>query len=147
MIVIVPVPGAVIAAVGAEQLPCGIVPEQVSVTGPVKPPRAPIVTVTLPGVPGVIGTLEGAVTLKSQPVPLKATVCGLPVALSAMDRAAVRGSFTVELGAKLTVIVQVELTATVVPLHVFVWVKSLVMLIAEAPKIRGAVPIFVIVTV
>jgi len=147
MNVIVPDPGAVIAAVGATQLPCGIVPEQVSVTGPVKLPSAPIVTVMLLAVPGVAEAVEGALTVKSQPVPLKATVCGLPVALSAIVTVPVRGSLVVELGAKVTLIVQVEPTATVAPLQVFVWVKSLETLMAEAPNIREAVPVFITVTV
>ncbi len=109
------------APVGATQLPCGIVPEQVRVTAPVKPPRAPIVTVTLPVVPGVMGTVVGAVTVKSQPVPLKANVCGLPVALSAIESVPVRGLFDVELGAKLTVTEQAALTASSMPRYTYLF--------------------------
>ena len=116
----VPVPGTVIGAVGATQLPCGIVPEQVSVTEPVKPPTAPRVTVMLASVPAVVEAVEGRVKLKSNPVPLKGTVCGVPAALSAIESVPVRGLFVVAVGAKLTLIVHVPLTVTVAPLHVLV---------------------------
>lgn len=126
----VAVPGAVTGAAGATQLPWGIVPEQVIVTGPVKPPRAPIVTVTLAAAPAVVEAVEGRLRLKSKPVPLKATVCGLPVALSAIERVPVRGLFEVAVGTKVTLIVQVAFTAIVAPLHVLVCAKSLETVIA-----------------
>ena len=117
------------------------------VTCPVNPPDAPMVTVTLAVVPAVVLAVEGMVRVKSRPVPLSATVCGLPVALSAIESVPVRGLFDVALGAKLTLIVQVAAIATVAPLQVLVCVKSFVILIADVPKTRGAVPVFVTVTV
>jgi hypothetical protein len=141
------VPGAITGADGATQLPCGIAPEHVIVTGPVKPPRAPIVMVTLAAVPAVVEAVEGRLRLKSKPVPLKAVVCGVPVALSAIESVPVRGLFDVPLGAKLTLMAQVAFTATLTPLHVLVCVKSLDTLIPWAPNVRVAVPVFVTVTV
>jgi len=99
------------------------------------------------GVPTVADIVAGTVRLKSHAVPLKARVCGLFAALSASVSVPVRGSFTVELGAKVTAIVQVPFIATVTPLQVLVWVKSFEMLTAEAPNVKEALPLFVTVTV
>jgi hypothetical protein len=140
-------PGAVTADDGGTQLPCGIVPEHARVTAPVKPPRAFTVTGMEAVVPRVADIVAGTVRLKSQPVPLKARVCGLFAALSVSVRVPVRGSFTVELGAKVTAMVQVPFTATVTPLQVLVCAKSLEMPTAEAPNVKEALPLFVTVTV
>jgi hypothetical protein len=140
-------PGAVTAEDGAAQLPSGIVPEHARVTAPPKPPSAFTVTGMEAVVPAVADIVAGTVRLKSQPVPLKARVCGLFAALSVSVSVPVRGSFTVELGAKVTATVQVPFTGTVTPLQVLVCVKSLEMLTAEAPNVREALPLFVTVTV
>jgi hypothetical protein len=71
--------------------------------------------VRLAGVSATVGA-EPAV-----PVPLKATVCGLPLALSAMETEAVRVPAAV--GLNVTLIVQLALAAIPVP-HVLVWLKS-----------------------
>src|SRR5271170_3514385 len=55
------------------------------------------------------------------PVPVRATVCGLPVRLSAMLTEAVRVPATV--GTKATEIVQLAATAREAP-QVLVWIKS-----------------------
>ena len=82
-IVTFPVPGAVTALEGAEQLPAGIDAEQVSVTAPVKPPTPVTVTAIVPEAPGL--TVTGKpLSVKSHAVPVKGTVCGLPAALSVM---------------------------------------------------------------
>src|SRR5271166_4513494 len=98
-----PVPGAVTALEGAVQLPCGIVAEQESVTPPVKPPTAPTVTAIVPEEPAV-KVIDCALTVKSQAVPLKVTVCGLPVALSAMLRTPARAPLAPAGGVKVTLI-------------------------------------------
>jgi hypothetical protein len=55
------------------------------------------------------------------PVPLKATVCGVPDALSAIDSVAVK--LPVEGGVKITEIAQLEFASSDSP-QVFVWLKS-----------------------
>ena len=73
--------------------------------------------------------LEGeTLTADAVPVPERGTVCGLPAALSATVRAAVR--FPVAAGLKLTLIVQLAPAATLDP-QLLVWAKSL----ALAPEI------------
>ena len=117
----VAVPGAVTELGETMQVPCGIAPVQASPTDPVKPPKAPTVTVMVVEFPGAATVvMVGAVTLKSQAVPLKATVCGLLEALSAMVITPVRGLLVVEAGVNVTMMVQVPLTGTVAPLHVLV---------------------------
>ena len=81
-------------------------------------------------------------------VPVKLTVCGDPEALSAMLTDAVSdalGKLKV-VGWKVTVIVHVPLTATVVH-DGLVWVKevALVPVIDTPLMIRGAVPVFLTV--
>ena len=55
------------------------------------------------------------------PVPVKLTVCGLPLALSVMVRVPVRVPAAV--GVKVTLMVQVALTARLVP-QLLAWEKS-----------------------
>ena len=117
----VAVPGAVTELGEIMQVPCGIAPVQASPTDPVKPPKAPTVTVIVAEFPGdATVVVAGAVTLKSQAVPLKATDCGLLEALSVMVINPVRGLLVVEAGMKVTAMVQVPFTCTVAPLHVLV---------------------------
>jgi len=143
--VTVAVPGAVTGLVTVHD-PCGIVAVHAIVTEPVNPPEAPTVAVTVPFVPRVTLAVEGALTLKSHAVPLSASVCGLFAALSVIESDPVRGLFTVEDGANVTFTVHEALTATVCPLQLSVSPKSLETAIAPAPKIRGALPVFLIVT-
>lgn len=84
------------------------------------------------------------------PVPLSATVCGLPVALSAM--LSVATSSPVAVGVKVTLIVQLALAAKVpVGLHAFVSLASaklllLVPVIEKLVKVTGPVPVLVTLT-
>src|SRR5260221_6023947 len=75
------------------------------------------------------------------PVPVKATVCGLPPALSVTETAPVREPAAV--GVKVTEIVQVPAAATEAP-QVFVWLKS--PLAAIVVIVRAADPVLVSVT-
>jgi len=86
----------------------------------VKPPSGVIVTVMLTDWPALTVAVEGAITVKSQPVPLNDTVCGLPPALSVMVNVPVRAPTVV--GANVTLIVHVPEAAKVAGLtgHVFV---------------------------
>jgi hypothetical protein len=99
-------------------------PEQLKETDPVKPPRP--VTVMLMGsdvCPFLTVKLEGvAPKLKSQPVPVNATVWGLLGSLSMMVSIPVRG-FEVDVGVNVTLIVQLEFPARL-PLQLFVSPKS-----------------------
>jgi hypothetical protein len=52
-----------------------------------------------------------------------------------------------EVGVKVTLTVHVPFGCTVALLHVFVCAKSPLALIAEAPKVSGAFPVFVTVTI
>ena len=83
------------------------------------------------------------------PLPLSATVCGLPLALSVMLTLALR--VPVAEGVKVTLMVQEAPAATVLGLmgHVLVWLKSpaLVPLIPIVLMVRAAVPLFLRVTV
>ena len=75
------------------------------------------------------------------PVPVRATVCGLPVALSVTVIAPVRAPAAV--GVKITEIVQLAAGATDAP-QVLVWLKSpLGVMLA---MVRVAVPVLVSVT-
>ena len=76
------------------------------------------------------------------PVPVRATVCGLPVALSVTVIDPLRAPPAV--GVKITEMVQFAPAATEAP-HVLVWLKSplATMLVID----KGAVPVFVSVTV
>ena len=83
------------------------------------------------------------------PVPLRATDCGLPAALSLMDPLALRVPMAV--GLKVTVIVQEAPAAKVLGLmgQLLVWAKSpgLVPLRLMLLMVRAAVPLLVSVTV
>lgn len=69
----------------------------------------------------------------TNPVPFRLTVCGFPLALSAMLRVAARAPAA--FGAKVTVTVQLDPVAIVVP-HVLVAVKEL----AAAPGVPTEIP-------
>ena len=75
------------------------------------------------------------------PVPVKETVCGLPLALSVTEMAPVREPATV--GVKVTEMVHVPAAATETP-HELVWLKS--PLAAMLLIVRAAVPVLVSVT-
>jgi hypothetical protein len=82
--------------------------------------------------------IERAVTVKSGSVPLRATICGLPVALSITEREALRGPRPV--GAKVTLIWQLAPAASEgADAHVLVWLKSPAFVPAmEMPEIVSA---------
>lgn len=143
----VAVPGAVTELGVTVHDPFGMLAVQLSATVPVKPPSAPTVTGTLPCIPRVTALVVAAVMLKSQPVPVSATVCGLLAALSVMVSVPERGLFVVADGVNVTLIEQVALTVTVELLHVSVSAKSFETPMAPAPNTRLAVPVFLIVTV
>jgi hypothetical protein len=79
-----------------------------------------------------------------EPVPLKLTVCGLPLALSETDRVPL--TVPPAVGVKITLIVQVPPAAKVVPQVLEgVW-KGLPVVIVKLVKVSAAVPEFVTVT-
>ena len=85
---------------------------------------------------------EGAVKVKSWPVPLRATLCGLPAALSEMLMVPVLVPAAV--GLKVTEIVQLAPALTVVP-QVLVWEKSPLAVMPE--MVSEALPVLVRMTV
>src|SRR5271157_4488534 len=108
-----------------------------------------MVTVKVPDPPSFTAGSVVADTLKSQPVPVRGTVCGLPTALSVIVSVPVRAPTAV--GANVTLMVQFAPAASVAGLigqavaPVLVAVKSpepAIELIVNAP-----VPVFVSVTV
>ena len=84
-------------------------------------------------------------TVAPVPVPLRATLCGLPVALSVKVTAA--DSAPINEGVKVTLTVQVPLAATELP-QVLVWLKSpeLVPEMATPVTLSAALPLLVRVT-
>src|SRR6267378_6356778 len=122
-----------------------VVPVQVTVTAWLKPPSGVMVTLKLPVLPFLTVTVPGAANVKSQPVPVNGTVCGLPPALSVIVSVPVRAPTAV--GANVTLIMQFAPAAREagsVP-HVFVSTKS-----PEAATVlivNVLVPVFVRVTV
>src|SRR6266849_1079531 len=82
-----------------------VVPVQVTVTAWLKPPSGVMVTSKLPVFPFFTVTVVGAVTVKSQPVPVNGTVCVPVPALSVTVSVPVRAPNAV--GANVTLIVQV----------------------------------------
>lgn len=97
--------------------------------------------------PAVMVALDGeAVREKSAPMPVSASVCGLPAALSAMLRLAVR--LPEPVGMKVTLIVQ-ELPAEMLEVQVFDWEKSVVFVpvIVMPVTLRASLPVFLSVTV
>ena len=81
----------------------------------------------------------------ARPVPVRATTCGLPVALSVMLTDAVRAPAAV--GVKMTLMVQLEPTATKVP-QVLVWTKSPLLVPVRVRLVmpRATLPVFMRVT-
>jgi hypothetical protein len=105
-----------------------------------------VLTVWLANVNGGVGEVIVTIGAVATPVPLRPYICGLPVPLSVKDRVPVRG-LVAEVGVKVTLTVHVAVGCTVVLLQVFVWAKSPLAAIAEAPNINGAFPVLVTVTV
>jgi hypothetical protein len=107
-------------------------PVHVKVTIPAIPPWPPILKVYVADRPGEtvaeVEAPEGGANEKSSPVPFKATLCGLPTALSDMLSAPVR--LPDALGWKVTEIMHFA-PALTLPAHVFVWEKSPVAVIPE----------------
>ena len=151
----VPVAPEAVARTGEDwgvQVPCTIVALQESVTAPVNPPRPVTVTVMFPLLPCANVSVL-ALMVKSHAVPLNVTVCGLPLALSAIVSVAERLPLTPAGGANAMLITQVAFAANVAP---FVQVDPDTMLksVAFVPPIAGAavrfrfaLPVFLIVTV
>ena len=83
----------------------------------------------------------GAVKVKSSPVPVSATVCGLPTALSVMVTTPVL--VPVAVGLKVTLRVQLAPAATFEP-QVLVWEKS--PLAVMPVMLRAAFPVLLSVT-
>jgi hypothetical protein len=88
-----------------------------------------------------------SVTNGTVPVPVKATHCGDPAALSVIVRLAMRGPVAV--GLNVTVTTQVDAGAMLLPTQVVVLVKSPLLAppIFTALTVSGPVPLLVIVTV
>ena len=87
--------------------------------------------------------LEGEILIVAPvlvPVPVRLTVCGLPVALSVRVTAAVRVPLAT--GLKVTLIVQLAPAATELP-HVLVWAKSAGFMPASARlvRVKAALPV------
>jgi hypothetical protein len=90
----------------------------------------------------VVDAEETGVNEKSCPVPLSATVCGLPGALSLIVN--VPDLVPLVVGSKKTPIAQLEPTATVFP-QAFRVPKS-VALVVTLVMLSGALPLFITVT-
>lgn len=126
-------------------------PLQVNETDPVIPPSPPKLKVKVAGEPGVaVAEVEepaDGANEKSWPVPLKATLCGLPLALSVNER--LPDAAPPAVGVKVTATVHVAAAATGVDVaHVVPEVaiaKGVVAVIAV--NVRLALPVFFRVTV
>jgi hypothetical protein len=145
-------PSAAVTGVTTVQVvPLGA-PVQVSATAWLNPPCGVMVTLKFSGAAAVTVSVAGAVTVKSHPVPVSGTVCGLPPALSVIVSVPVRAPSAV--GANVTLIVQVFDPAVAgnvagligqAPAPVLVAAKSpeaAIVLIVNGPN-----PVFVSVTV
>lgn len=114
-------------------------------TGPVNPPNPVTVTAKVPIAPLATVALEGADTEKSQAVPVSATDCGLPLALSVMAIASVTAPGAVVCcGAKVTIMVQLAcgaMVATQLSVSVNAGVPGATLLI-----ISGKLPMFLTTT-
>jgi hypothetical protein len=101
---------------GAVQLASEGAPVQLKVTlwlNPPRPVRAKVYDAVAPGATVCVEEeLEATASVKSQPVPLKLTACGLPAPLSVIERVPVAAPTAV--GAKSTATVQVPLAGTAV---------------------------------
>jgi hypothetical protein len=93
-----------------------------------------------------VGEREAAGADAVVPVPLRATVCGEPVALSATESVAAK--LVAEAGVKVTDMEQLALAASELP-QVLVWAKSVGLVpVIEIPEMaRAALPVFLSVTV
>ena len=139
-------PGAAAAlVVGTAHAVTSVLPGvQVNETAPVNPPSPVTVTGKVPMAPLATFTLLGAEAEKSQAVPVNVTDCGLPLASSVSVNVPVRVPAP-EVGANVTLTVQLALTAKVVP-QVVVLVKLLEVL-GTAVKFNIALPLLVSVTI
>lgn len=102
---------------GTVQVAPGGAPVQVKATLWLNPPSPPIFKTNFAVCPGAtvcdVGEPGDAASVKSWPLPLSATVCGLPDASSVTDN--VPGIAPPVVGSKYTVIVQLPPTVTAVP--------------------------------
>jgi hypothetical protein len=117
---------------------------QVSATVWLKPPAGETATVKFAVCPAatVVDAEETGANEKSCPVPLNATMCGLPAALSII--VSVPDLVTLAVGSKKTPIAQLEPAATVLP-QAFSVPKS-VALVVTLVMLREALPLFITVT-
>lgn len=124
-------------------------PVQASATARLKPPNGVIVTLKVVLFPLCTGTEVVAASVKSQPVPERGTVCGLPPALSVIVSVPLRAPTAV--GANVTLIVQLVPAANVAGLTGHALAPVLVS--AKSPDaaielmVNAPVPVFVSVTV
>jgi len=95
------VPGGVTDVGETVQVPSGIVPEHASETAWLKPLICETVSVSVPDFRRGTVIVDGALTPKSQPIPVKLTFCGVP-GLGVTTSVAVRVPVTV--GLKVTLI-------------------------------------------
>lgn len=100
-------------------------PVQVTAIFPLRPPAGAMPKVYVAVWPRVrvaeVVDPEAAPSVKSAPVPVRLTACGLPLALSVMVSDAAR--LPLAEGVKVTLMVQLAPAATLAP-QVFVWAKS-----------------------
>jgi hypothetical protein len=143
------VPFGVTEAGAGVQVASDGAPEQLSATVPLNPLTGATCRLYVAGCPGLtVAVFEPPVAtsmVKSVPVPLKGTACGLPEALSVIVTFAVR--FPVAVGLNVTLIEQFAAAATLAP-HVFVSEKSppFVPVMAMLVMFKVAVPLLVSVT-
>src|SRR5882762_2336661 len=120
-----------------------VVPVQATVTAWLKPPSGVMVTLKLPVLPFFTVKVAGAVSVKSQPVPVNGTVCVPVPALSVTVSVPIRAPTAV--GANVTLIVQFAPAARLAPQGLLEIAKLPEAAIALI--VRGALPLFVRVTV
>jgi hypothetical protein len=129
-----------VTAFGTVQVASEGAPVQVKLTLWLNPPSPAIVKVYVAACPGAtafeVTEPEAAASVKSWPVPLRATLCGLPIALSEMLMVPVLVPLAT--GLKVTEIVQLAPTLTLVP-QVLVWEKSPLVVIVRG--VRAPVPV------
>ena len=111
----------------------------------------PLLTMVLVQLPGKLPLSKPSLKMTLEvllPVPLSATVCGLPLALSVILTLALR--VPVAVGVKVTLIVQVAPAAMVLGLigQVLVWAKSPAFVPVKpiVLMVRAALPLFLRVT-
>jgi hypothetical protein len=136
-------PSAAVTGVTTVQVvPVGA-PVQVSATAWLNPPCGVMVALKCSGAAAVTVPVAGAVNVKSHPVPVSGTVCGLPPALSVIVRVPARAPSAV--GANVTLMMQFAPPARLAPQGLLETAKSpdaTIEVIVNAPA-----PVFVSVTV